>query len=69
MGITNDIDDRVGRHNKGESLSTKGGVPWQLLHTMLCADKSAAMILEVRIKKRGIRRYLSDNDINITLDL
>ena len=66
VGISNDIEDRLHRHNNGESLSTKSGKPWKLLHKIVCENKSAAMLLEAKIKKRGISRYLSDNSINIT---
>jgi putative endonuclease len=63
VGISNDVADRLKRHNKGESLSTKSGVPWKLLHTLVCVDKSTAMRLESKIKKRGIERFLLDNKI------
>ena len=60
VGVSNDVTDRLKRHNNGESLSTKSGTPWLLVHIINCADKSAAMQLEVKIKKRGISRYLAD---------
>jgi len=63
VGISNNVYDRLLRHNSGYSLSTKGGIPWILLHTIECKDKSTAMTLELRIKKRGISRYLADNNI------
>ncbi len=53
------------RHNAGESLSTKSGVPWKLLHTIICDCKSDAILLETKIKKRGIVRYLSQNNIDM----
>ena len=63
MGVSNDVNERLKRHNGGQSLSTKGGVPWKLVHIIECADKPAAITLETKIKKRGISRYLSDNNI------
>jgi len=63
VGISNDIDDRLKRHNKGQRLSTKGGLPWELVHVITCEDKSVAMLLEIKIKKRGIGRFLADNNI------
>ena len=69
VGISNDMDNRLQRHNKGESLSTKNAIPWKLLHVIVCENKSVAMILERKIKKRGISRFLSDNYINITFGL
>jgi predicted GIY-YIG superfamily endonuclease len=50
VGVSNDVADRLRRHYNGESLSTKGGAPWKLLHTITCADKSAAMVLKQRLK-------------------
>ena len=38
-----------------------------LLHTIACADKSIAMLLEAKIKKRGISRYLADIGIDTEL--
>jgi len=67
VGISNDVSDRLKRHNNKESLSTKSGAPWTLLHIITCADKSAAMQLEAKIKKRGISRYLADNAIDTGL--
>ena len=64
VGVANDIADRLKRHNNAESLSTKTGVPWELLHSFSCVDKSAAMILERKIKNRGIRRYLIDQGLD-----
>lgn len=60
VGISNDVDDRLKRHNKGKSLSTKHAIPWKLLHVIACENKSVAMVLERKIKKRGISRFLSD---------
>ena len=64
VGISNDVEDRLVRHNSCQSLSTKGGVPWRIIHIIECADKSTAMQLESKIKKRGIGRYLYDNNIS-----
>ena len=63
VGILNDVDDRLQMHNSGQSLSTKGGIPWKVLHIIECKDKPTAMSLETKIKKRGINRYLTDNNI------
>jgi len=63
VGISNDVADRICRHNNRESISTKSGVPWILIHTIECENKSVAMLLETKIKKRGIRRFLFDNNI------
>ena len=63
VGISNDVKDRLRRHNCAESLSTQYGVPWKIIHVIECENKSDAMILEKKIKGRGISRYLTDNHI------
>jgi putative endonuclease len=67
VGISNDVADRLLRHNNGQNLSTKGGIPWRIIYLIECIDKSKAMQLESKIKKRGIARYLYDNDISSPL--
>lgn len=62
-GQTNDINDRIKRHNAGFSKSTKYGKPWQLVTFYELATRSEAMFLENKIKKRGIRRFLEDSNL------
>lgn len=63
VGISNDVTDRLQRHNTDQGLSIKGGIPWKLIHIIECENKSVAMLLETKIKKRGIYRYLTDNNL------
>ena len=65
VGQTNDIDKRFIRHNKGFVPSTKSGLPWKLVLTLNVKDRSEAMKLEKRIKKRGIKRFLEDNQLGV----
>ncbi|SNR64312.1 GIY-YIG nuclease family protein, partial [Flavobacterium sp. ov086] len=58
IGQTNDIDDRLRRHNSGASLSTKGGIPWKIIYFIKLESRSEAVLLETKIKKRGAKRYL-----------
>jgi len=51
IGQTNDIDDRIKRHNNGQSLSTKNGIPWKLIYTIVLSSRSEAVTLETKIKK------------------
>jgi putative endonuclease len=60
VGQTNDLDDRLKRHNNGESLSTKHGTPWILIYSIKFQSRSEAVSLESKIKKRGAKRYLND---------
>src|SRR4051812_41657029 len=43
VGSCADIEDRLRRHNAGESKATKHGVPWVLLHVEEFATRSGAM--------------------------
>ena len=63
VGISNNVEDRIKRHNAGESLSTKNGKPWRLVRLIECINKSEASKLELKIKKRGISRFLEDNQL------
>jgi len=60
IGQTNDIDDRIKRHNNGQSLSTKNGIPWKVIYTIVLSSRSEAVTLETKIKKRGAKRHLQD---------
>ena len=57
-GQTNNLEDRIRRHNNGESKYTRTGVPWDLIKVILCSSRSESVQLESKIKKRGIKRYL-----------
>ena len=61
IGQTNNISERLKRHNKGLVTSTKIGVPWDLIFTKKVINRSEALILEKQIKNRGAKRYLQDN--------
>ena len=58
VGQTINIENRLKRHNKGIVPSTKGGVPWKIVLTLEVSNRSEAMILEKKIKKRGAKRFL-----------
>ena len=62
-GQTVDFDDRIKRHNEGRSKSTKHGIPWLLVHKIELENRSTAILMESKIKKRGIERYLLDHNI------
>jgi putative endonuclease len=52
IGSCEDLEDRLRRHNNGESRATKHGIPWTLLLTEEFATRSAAMKRE-RYYKAG----------------
>ena len=60
VGQTTDIDKRLKRHNQGHVPSTKYGIPWKLVLQLEVSNKTEALILERKIKKRGAKRYIDD---------
>lgn len=65
VGQTADIDKRYKRHNNGFVPSTKSGVSWNLIKTIDVQNRSEALKLEKKIKKRGIKRFLEDNQFGV----
>ena len=61
VGQTTDIVKRLKRHNSGFVKSTKSGFPWSLIQSIEVENRSEALKLELKIKKRGAKRYLQDN--------
>ncbi len=51
-GISNDLGKRLAAHNAGEGAKyTRGRTPLQLVYAEPCADKSAALKRELKIKR------------------
>jgi putative endonuclease len=46
IGSCEDLTDRLGRHNRGESKATAHGVPWKLVYSEQLATRSAALLRE-----------------------
>ena len=63
VGSTSDLEDRLRRHNSGEGKYSSKGIPWKLVVSFDCENRSEAVRLEMKIKKRGIVRYLIDNNL------
>ena len=49
-GQTDDLTDRLRRHNKGHEKATMYGVPWILVWSAFKKDKSSAIRLEKKLK-------------------
>jgi putative endonuclease len=43
VGSCQDLEDRLRRHNNGESKATRHGVPWTVLHVEKFETRAAAM--------------------------
>ncbi len=66
-GSTNNIEDRILRHNKGLESFTSKGIPWNLLWYTKKSSKSEAYRLEMKLKNlsrerliRFIKKYKDD---------
>ena len=66
-GQSSDVDRRLRQHNDPDyrlSKTTKHlAGPWKLVWSQRCEDGSTATVLERKIKKRGIGRFLLSSRI------
>ncbi len=51
IGHTENISNRLSQHNKGKVKSTKGYIPWKIVHTENFITRSDAYRREQQIKK------------------
>ena len=49
-GQTDDLDDRLSRHNHGWEKATKSGIPWELVWKCEKPDRASALRLERKLK-------------------
>ena len=49
-GQTNDLFDRLNRHNLGQEIATKHGAPWVLAWSTSKPSRGPAIILEKKLK-------------------
>ena len=68
-GETQNLEERLSKHNSGGVRSTKGGIPWNLIWSKTSEDRSSARQLEKKIKSRGNRRFLEDQGFDTTIYL
>jgi len=61
VGQALNIEKRLDKHNQGRVKSTKFGIPWKLVLQIEVENRSKAILLERKIKKRGAKRYLDDH--------
>ena len=68
-GHSSDVARRLNQHNDPEyrfSKTTKSlEGPWKLIWAQETASRAEAMILEKKIKKRGISRYLTNSVVRV----
>jgi len=51
VGSTNDLDDRIQRHNQGRSKYTRVKRPWKVVYHEEFSDRSSAAKRESEIKR------------------
>ena len=59
-GSTQDLVNRLLEHNSGETKSIKHGIPWEVVWKTHLPSRTEAIQLEIKIKKRGAKRFLED---------
>ncbi len=59
-GSCKDFQERLSQHNGGYSRYTKAGIPWILVKLITTQNRTEALQLENKIKKRGAKRFLID---------
>jgi len=58
IGSTQDLSERMERHNQGRSTYTKSKRPWELVFCEEHLDRSRAIIREKEIKSRKSKSYI-----------
>jgi len=59
IGQTNNIDNRLSRHNAGTEKATKPYIPWVLKWHTTKPNRAEAIILEKKLKNLSKERLLS----------
>ena len=58
VGQTENVEDRVRRHNSGTQLSTKAHLPWQLVRVERFESRAEACRREREIKAKKSRAWI-----------
>ena len=58
-GYTRNPGVRLRQHNDGWTRSTKGGIPWEIVHLESFSDKASALRREREIKARRSHKYIA----------
>ena len=57
-GYTNDLKDRINKHNNGEVQSTKCRIPLMLIYYEACLNQNDAIKREKKLKTTWGNRYI-----------
>jgi putative endonuclease len=58
VGSTQNVEDRLERHNQGRSQYTKSKIPWKLVYIEEYSNKSDAIKRENSIKRRKSKKFI-----------
>jgi putative endonuclease len=58
VGTTQNLEERLERHNQGRSKYTRNFRPWELVHFEEYPTRSEAMKREYAIKRRKSQEYI-----------
>ncbi|MBT8327646.1 MAG: GIY-YIG nuclease family protein [Bacteroidia bacterium] len=61
IGITEDIEKRLQRHNSGYVSSTKSKIPWKLLYSVSYQNRSEAFKVERKLKNLKSRKRVYES--------
>ena len=65
IGQTENLEERIERHNKGRNLSTKAYLPWELKWWKEYETRAEAMKIEKKIKgikkRESIKSFVTEN--------
>jgi len=71
IGQTNNISDRVSKHNGGFVRSTKPFIPWNMVGCIEKTSRSEAMLIEKKLKnlntedlKKFLTKYFPNNSMD-----
>jgi len=67
VGSTNDLEDRLKRHNTGRSTFTKRGIPWIVVYQKIYTTRAEAYQAELYIKSQKSRKYIEELIMKQTL--
>ena len=58
VGQTQDVEERLKRHNAGTQSATRSGVPWQVARTEQFDTRAEACAREREIKRKKSRKWI-----------
>ncbi len=60
VGCTDDLTRRLTEHNSGQTKSTRGGDPWELVFSREFTDRAAGLSFERKIKNQKSRHFIEE---------